>query len=98
MVVFGLASVMDACVGVAMRSEFASYDVGEPTLCMVLFAACDGVGQTLGGVLAGMALALSGYSAIGLFVAMLGILAVSLPIVSVRLKRTEGPTLAPAAA
>jgi predicted MFS family arabinose efflux permease len=81
---FALASVMDGCIGVAMRSQMATYDVADHALSMVFFAACDGLGQTLGGILAGTALALSGYGAIGLLVAGLGVLAVWLPIASGR--------------
>jgi predicted MFS family arabinose efflux permease len=57
----GVASLCDGAVAVAMRSLIASYDVRDRTLSMVFFAACDSFGQAVGGVGAGIAIALGGY-------------------------------------
>jgi predicted MFS family arabinose efflux permease len=93
---FGLASVMDGSIGVAMRSLIASYEVPEQALSMVFFEACGSLGQMLGGVFAGIALAIGGYPAIGLLMGMLCVLAAWLPLVSGRLAWRAPP--APAGA
>src|SRR5262249_44628507 len=62
---FAIASVADAAIGVALRAHVAAHDVPDRTLSMVFFGACDSLGQAMGGVLMGAALAVAGYAAVG---------------------------------
>jgi predicted MFS family arabinose efflux permease len=96
LVLFGLGSVMDGCMGVAMRSLIASYEVPEQALSMVFLESCGSLGQTLGGVVAGMALAIGGYPAIGLLMGMLCLFAAWLPILSGRLMQAATPRISKA--
>jgi predicted MFS family arabinose efflux permease len=83
----GIASLCDGAVAVAMRALIASYDVRDRTLSMVFFAACGSFGQAVGGVGAGIAIALGGYAGVGVLVLALCAFAIWLPVVSGRLIR-----------
>jgi hypothetical protein len=72
---FALASVSDAVIGVALRAHVAAHDVPDRTLSRVLFGACDSLGQAMGGVLMGAALAVAGYAAVGGLVYSVGVIA-----------------------
>jgi len=54
---------------------------------MVFFAACDNVGQAIGGLIAGALLAASGYAAIGLLVLGVSVFGSWLPLASRALRR-----------
>jgi DHA1 family inner membrane transport protein len=64
-VLFAVASLCDGAVAVAMRSYVASHDAPDRTLSMVFFGACDSLGQALGGIITGAALATLGFVGIG---------------------------------
>jgi DHA1 family inner membrane transport protein len=81
----GLASLVDGTVAVALRALVASYAVRDRALSMVVFAACESLGQALGGVIGGGVLAISGYPGIGVLVFVVCFLAIWLPITSRRL-------------
>ncbi len=82
-------SLVDGVMAVAFRTLVASYDVKDRALSMVFFAACDNVGQAVGGVVAGALLAAGGYAAIGLLVLAISLLGSWLPLASRALRRAE---------
>jgi predicted MFS family arabinose efflux permease len=78
-------------MAVAMRSLVAGYPVRDHALSMVLFSACESLGQAIGGVTAGLVLALGGFPSVGELTLAIGFLAFWLPTVS---RRLQGPATA----
>jgi predicted MFS family arabinose efflux permease len=94
-VLVAVAQLVDGTMAVAMRALVAGYPLRERALSMVLFSACESLGQAVGGVAGGFVLAFGGYPAIGQLIVLVAVVAFWLPLVSRRLSQPAQLKVAP---